>query len=407
MRRPHLWSLLLVLFAMGLANYSKWPISDLGVSASHIADNWSGTDRSSYAMWGLHRLQHGNWELWPANLWPPGMAATIYLLVKFFGDSLYTRASWLLSITLMISVVLFLTYRAARQANQSWKVFTIYLGLIIMFLDPFVNLWIFWPNQGAVMAEPKTMFFFLANVFLLCHALEKRSWKSMIAAGLCAAGAAYMRSFFNIFALCVFATILILGLAEFLLKLKQSSAHSQTKVWQSRSLFVLSLFFIGSYEAALATCHADPELCQKINSDDKLKFDKEVCHQAAISTFLKYPLKWWRHKIKFLNYFWVGEPKNFAERVFFSGLSLALFFAYLALISIRIFKDKMLTAEAIIIFAFSIAHVAVFTFFHFEHRYSLFLRVFSYLIIPMFLLSSSVLEFKKPSQNDKPRCNES
>ena len=104
-------------------------------------------------------------------------------------------------------------------------------------------------------------------------------------------------------------------------------------------------------------CHVSPSVCHSLDEYDpkKNKLGYSFYKELALITFVLHPIDWYRYKGRFFSELWFGHKARGWARV--EGTTVALMGIVFAI-------------------GFLLFNIAVFTFLHFEWRYSIFLRVF-------------------------------
>ena len=150
-------------------------------------------------------------------------------------------------------------------------------------------------------------------------------------------------------------------------------------------------------------CHVSPSVCHSLDEYDpkKNKLGYSFYKELALITFLLHPIDWYRYKGRFFSELWFGHKPRGWARV--EGTTIALM--GIAGFIILFWKKRAHSPRSVYFLVFAIGfllfNIAVFTFLHFEWRYSIFLRVF-FVMLPCWGLLALT-----PHRHNAPEGNRS
>lgn len=405
-----------------IVNYTDY----LHLSAQQVVQIFGLADSASYVKYAQSFLQNGGLISWMTHLWPPGQPMIIAGVIKLFGDSSYPLKMLYLIIGLWSLAFVFVYHSLARIKNPVIKIF---IALVPLYLEVFRS-WIF--GYAILMSEGTSLPLLIIAFCLLITWLREDKQKYLIASACVFALLAYIRGYFEMFGnfillltviyiiyRCIYLkivtgslngllskklrTILIALLVFNLILVPWRIYHriqDHTFSWQQMGLIWPSFWTPTSYfPTGNIACEVQPDLCKLLYQNDisvgpKLK--NSLYLKLTLMTFITHPFVWYGVKLKAFNAFWFGENNGvigWGDLIKHKTLLLIegiviLLAGVISVILSGILWRKYLPRETKDLCVFSLGflafNVGLFTFFHYEPRYSLDLQLF-FVYLPFWL----------------------
>lgn len=407
----------------------------LHLSAKKLISIFGESDAANYVSSALFLVKNGYFELWMTHLWPPGQPLITAAIFKLFGESAYplkmfylTAATWALAFVLIY-------HSLTKIKNVLLKIILTLMPLYFLVF----NTWIF--VYGIVLSETLTLplFVIAACLFILWlqnHRLSYLLWSIVVFAML-----SYFRGFFELFGnflivLVIFNILFKITKNYFTLRLcnPELSAqntlkllfqkrkeilskkilsiiaalfvfsilllpwriynftHSNTFAWQSMGSVIWPSFWAPKafFPTANVACETQPEWCILLSKSDPNQnlFPYEFYRGLTLITFIEDPIKWYYIKARHFNALWFGcnniayewhDLLKHHRLALIEGSIIFLIGIASIIVSAFIWTELFLFSTIFLIFNF-----IVFTFFHYEPRYSLFLQLF-FIYLPLWL----------------------
>lgn len=408
----------------------------LSASVSDYLRQFPGNDISYQLKFSFDYFRYGAIDSWVLSLWPPGMPGVYWLILKISGPENFPLKIIVLAIG-SYAVATYSIYRGIAQRNFSP---TILIACALPLFFGTFSKSIFLGNN--LFSSDFYCFVLLAILLSKIFRLNyENTIRHILIIAILLAALAYFRSYYYIFiklfsigwigGLIVWGLILIRKLKRgrvvvrelfgnrpaaivgkvllvtwiFLLPWKMVLNHegktfdwtSTDQVWAAQWRNDLPPFLVGMN----TPCIIDRELCEQLMpfqySDTWAtpKLGAQFYKILSISTFLLHPYKWYREKAKGFYVFWfdgqqigVNNKLSLSESFFFLQSACLLFICMgLVLLAIIRVVRKFMNCEPLfgedgldlIFLIFFIFNVMLFTFVHFESRYSIPLKWFTYL----------------------------
>lgn len=394
-------------------------------------NEYRGGDLASYLIAG-ERLLEGEVD-WPfLAYWPIGMALWVALVLGIAGPTAYPL-KMVVGAAILWGWALVEVYRAARPAGR-WR----------LILPPFIaGLWLLPALRtynfgfGSTMSEaPSHALFVIAFAWLVRGGLDENPRRMALGGGMLGL-ACLFRSFFHFAALFMLLAAPLAWVTLFVLQqwwrahtLRAAVRQLHPRVSRSsvaRLIGGLLLAFLACEAALLpfriyrniefgshrltefetgyiwkwawktdaeipwyhhtgnTACRADPTLCQAVRSAP-VPLSGEQIRNLALMTLVTHPACWLEEKAKNINWLWLGrswsdvlnQPILLAEGL----VQLLLGMGALAWLLWEAIRRRSLPSlyVAVLISAFVLLNVSLFTLIQFEWRYSQGLRILLYLL---------------------------
>lgn len=409
------------------ADYLKLP-------APSIIQFFGMMDASSYIKGALFFLQNGYFQPWISAAWPPGESLLIAFIIKFTGLSYYPFKMLLLSVFSWSIVFLLVFFTLGNIQNIYLRFFLSLAPLLIHFFQT----WVF--DYGLILSENLSLPLFIMGICLMIRWLQiapvsSKSNFLLILSALLFALTAYFRGYFELFFGQFLAAVMIVFIAYKLISKLYSGKQNPLLTSRLKTIiFSLILFHVilipwriyqfhhtGSYSwqqlasavwidfwqprsvyaDANIPCLIHPDWCQFFYLHDLSQkasmLDYRFYRSMSIMALIEHPFAWLWMKAKLFNLFWFGDsnipigwrhllhqPVMLVENflIFLSGVFCLIYSSRLY------FQQKItLTQKGLLIFLglFILFNFILYTFFHYEPRYSLYLQtVFIYWPIWLF-----------------------
>jgi hypothetical protein len=154
-------------------------------------------------------------------------------------------------------------------------------------------------------------------------------------------------------------------------------------------------------------CHLKPKICQILYTNDVSLVnpyfqDIKFYRNLSIMTALSYPLRWYGYKLKYINGFWFGFGATSWQQLiksepwlFIEGLLIFVVGAGTIIFGITQWENLTFEQRGILSFTllFLIFNIIVFTFVHYEPRYSLFLRLLFWYLPVWIFANKKLIQF--------------
>jgi len=350
------------------------------------------------------------------SAWPPGLPSVITLVRLLTGESYYVLKMMILS-CLAWTLLLTLLHRDFNFPTNPY----LRMGIMAvpLFFESVANaLYGYW----SINSEWIAMLFFVLFLHLLVRTFL-RDWnrKQLLGATVAMALASLFRAVFDPIGQVIFGMLLAAGVVIFLIK-KKSDTHALPAGTQTLRALKLTLVALVLFNVLLSpwrmflknefgqvtlnssgppewytlwgptdspyltiltgnsACRSDPALCAELTQGGLGRHDYKHLQKLAIKTLLKHPVTWFKHRAEYFWVFWSGEPWGFDTRPKLISLLQSLFFIGFGIGGIVLLAKLPFSAEKLYLAAASFGFVginaAIFTFYHYELRYSLPLRFF-------------------------------
>ncbi len=393
---------------------------DLDWPAEHVVQSYwggpeqpyRGADLASYLLAGRHVLRTGKFDPGYVEFWPPALPFTIAGIIRFTGESEYPFKMVVAGVFLWSLALAALVLLIPASPN---RVAAVALPLAFLLL-PELREWTF--GFGSLMTETSSHAVLMISIAACLVAIHRQSLAWAALGATLFALAAYYRAAFEMQGEAVFAAMTVVALIAF--AVKRSPA--------TKRLALAALLAVGVFNVALApwrlykkhyfgttrwysaddayvfgfvwkkddelrwymrganpACHVDPEQCEALFQRRGQLKGREV-KQAAFSTLAHHPFGWFAFKVKNLHWLWfnrswssfTSEPLIFLEGLLLLVLGLLGF----AALSRRAYRSRDPTSIGVLAFLIFLAgiNIAIFTFLHFEWRYSQTLRTLCFFL---------------------------
>jgi len=425
--------------------------SFLQMSAQQMVEHFGPGDPASYIKSAMFFSQNGYFLEGFAVLWPPGQALTVLLIFKLFGQLSYPLKMFYLSIAIWSLAFTFVYYSLTRIKNillkivislspfyflsfQTWifgyslilsenlslPLFVIGLCYIVRWCQykKLINL-IAASIVFAILAYYRGYFeifsriviiftlfhlFYITGKTILFKKIQNTnlSYKQIlknITSGSKEIYSAKLRAV--IIGLLIFSSLLI-PWRIYMFK------HFHTIAWQNMA-YAWVLFWSKDpqmYGTMNNACLVEPRWCDFLYTYDikdhhGTLLGAKFYAMATIDTLLLHPIKWYTQKVKYFNGFWFGENSSsptwsmlltdykllfFQNSIILLAGIVSIFYSLIRWKTLSEEKKDFLTFANLFVFF----NFVLFTFFHFEQRYSLYLQLL-FIYLPFWLF----LGFKK------------
>lgn len=411
----------------------------LNLSASEFSNAVGVLDMGSYIKAAQFFMLHGSFQQWTLKSWPVGQPLFLALIFDLFGESHYPLTMLIFSIPLW-SLTLFFVYNSLSDINNLSIRFILSLSPLYfetirdyifgaeLFMSEAITIPLFiisicfflkWLQHHerryliimaflvAISAYFRGYFevfgnftacliltMFLLKIISECTVKKIRRPTSNLQDEL--------RNVFKnnvitngrskdiLIAVLVFVVTLLPGRVYNYIYLNsfswlQYSSLVWTDFWQPDR--ILNIPSNQTYNVA---CHIYPKICEILSKHDLAfgSFDPRFYRDLTLITLLQHPFMWYAAKLKYFNVFWFGDftrslswldlITNDKWKLFegvvvmFLGISSTIWSGF------HVRRGQSLQIKGLFLFSllFCFFNVCLFTFFHYEGRYSLYLRIF-------------------------------
>ncbi|MBA3707172.1 MAG: hypothetical protein H0W84_15095 [Bacteroidetes bacterium] len=375
-----------------------------------------------------------------AALWPPGQALMIAAVFKLFGETAFPLKMLYLAVSTW-ALMLTCVYHSLEKIKKPVLKFS--LCFLPFFFSVFQT-WVF--DDSLVLSENVSLPLFIIGFCFFIFWLQDKKWGYLIASAAIFAALAYFRGYFEVFgrflALAMVIYLIILkikskktiltpkvitmmsALLVFMMLLMPwriyNSKHFGTYSWQPGMTVMWPFYWVPDSKSSFhgeaaenTACHIQPELCSYFYTRDLSlqpggTLPSSFYRMLTLTALLEHPIAWYGVKAKAFNVFWFGEhniPLSWNEilhrpimllggvLIFLSGVFSLIYSAFLW------FRKKLfLGQKELFVFSgsFIFFNFILFTFFHFEPRYSLYLQLL-FIYLPLWLFFG----FNENSQRDE------
>ncbi len=403
----------------------------LRLAASHFANLLGPADMATYINAANYFLLHkDHFEPYTIATWPPGFPLVLAGLFKFFGENDYPLKVLSLAAIIWALVFLFVYNSLPSIRNPLIKILLAILPLFfesirqsIFMLNPFLS-------------ESFSLPAFIISISFFIKWAQTEQPRDLFWMSVFLATSAYFRGYTEIFGnFLIFVALLYVVLRIIKFLVIEKVLHSEIsfklmikQVYQKKhqvfgrdmkSIMIATITFVllllpwrihmyrifGSFDwQQLSTwtlfwtpnlpnflitnnvaCHIYPTVCNilfKNNIQAGLNVDTNFYFDLTLMTFITHPLAWSAEKIKYFNFFWFGYSWSslFTQiKLFFEGtLILLTGIATIFTSSILWLRYSNKTMKRFFWFSilFIIFNLILFTFYHYEARYSLFMKFY-------------------------------
>jgi hypothetical protein len=390
----------------------------LNLPASAIVKYFGFMDAASYIKAAVFFSLHGYFEAWTSNAWPPGQALFIAAIFKLSGGFNYPLKMLWIAIISWSFAFTFVYHTLDNHQNIFVKILLTFAPLYFHFF----HAWIF--DYGLLLSENVSLPLFVIAFCLFVQWLKNHKIAYIVSAAVILSILAYFRGYFEILGRFLVAVILIYlivrlikgyfvtsekkiltpELLSILLSLLVFNLllipwriyqfhHTGSFSWQGLTSSIWYDFWLPQtpYADSNIPCLIHPDWCQFLHTQDITAktqlFSDEFYRTLTLATFMTHALSWYFIKIKFFNVFWFGDSNtpipwtNLLHRPIMLFEGILIFFSGIVLFTLNSFlwMKKRLSLQKKylfqLIFLFLIFNILLFTFFHYEPRYSLYLQV--------------------------------
>lgn len=399
-------------------------------------------------------LEHGGFGPWSSLFRPPGTSLIIAAILKFTGKNYYVLKSNIISAFLWACALLAIQH-TITFFRSPLKCFLLInsIWLFSGFRNSITSEW------GPVWPESKGFPLFLLSMSFLILGVRQAKRQHYITAAFLMGITAYFHYLFDVVGSIMFMAMALMPLLSILMFLGAqpllASRPRSFSDWfavlrspilhahkQNLSMALLLLLFFHAtimpwkirnhtqfghygiappvtanlwfnhwafperavYPASNTACLVDFQLCEILDRQSHM-MHLSIARNLVLATMVGHPLLWAKARLRALSYLWVGLPwkisslsdvLRYAEGVF---LLLSLLAGICLLWQYRgsSAQFRMFTCFIVGFLIYSAIIVAII---HFEFRYSLSLRFFSF-FLPFWVLSFAL----NPSQSDDPRVS--
>lgn len=410
--------------------------SFLKISATQFINLFGNSDLGSYVKSAKYLLQNGYFQKEMIGMWPPGFAVVIASILKFTGENSYPFKMIIITIAAWALAFFFVYHSLITIKNSMLKIFA---AMLPLYFETF-RIWIFGlgPFLSETISLP--LFVIAISFFIRWLQTERPRdlvWMAVFLA-ISAYFRGYIELFGN-FLILILALVSIFKILKYFVINKLSSMQmsinaigkqfyqdrSQVFSQNSKLMLLAAITFIlillpwriymhkvfgsfnwqqlGSliwtilwYQGKLQyfpdsnlACQVQPALCKILAQNVLLGLyiDPKTYELLTLVTLVSHPLRWYAERAEFFNAIWFGtfgviswHDLLFSYRwlffegslIFFTGIIITLISGWLW------FRHSI--AKMNFLFWFSILfilfNIILFSFFHYEARYSLFIRLY-------------------------------
>jgi hypothetical protein len=411
--------------------YNKLVPLDSGIN--YFLTEFPGNDIYYQLKFAFDYINSGEISLWVLNLWPPGLPALFVAFIKLNGPDFFVL-KYILFASLAYSLSMYIMYKSL--AGRRFSIFFIILTIAPIYIETFrksliIDMQLF---SSDLMSFVVMIVLFAAIInsrlgVLLRYTTFAISFSLLI----------YTRSYYYIlfnYVVAVYLFLLVVYSAYMLragkFNLKSEGVKSLIRFGVFVCIVWLSLLpwkhqikinggdhkwtsteqvwaaqwrnDIPSFLAAMNTpCIVKREICENLihyQHEDtwaKPTLGSDFYKYLSIATFIFNPIDWYMVRSHFFQAFWFDQQTLSSikdnSRYFNFAFSIALLFAVLGFTSylfLKIFSGKFnfqYDRPLVIYCLFVLFNVIVFTFVHFEPRYSIPLKAATYYMIIYHLCS--------------------
>lgn len=447
-----LLALVLAVAAFLLPNPLPYGLS-LQSSATEVRQVMGTSDASSYILIAQHILNNFDFDSKLLACWPPGMPLLIALQLKLFGESNYLT-HMLMFYLLFWTIALFMLFQTLTFVRNRYLRFALLAGFCLL---PQIREWMV-GGKGLLHSDSIGNALFFSGLSFLLGALRESRRNYLWAATGFFIAADYVRAVFDFSLLCILGGLLATGVARiagaiFVSHLRKPSNLTLAvfqKKWKTHSsagerqqLFSLFLCFLVFYfctglwklrehrkhtvygmtacqelvwmnhwtpseklkehlVSGNTACMVSPGLCRMVDATTNEYMHHKIGKRLAIATFFDEPWVWLKLRARDFKTLWFDfnkDSESFSVINLLEGsiaLFAGLFAFFFALVFIFRSGDFSLIGTAWVVLAYLLSNMAIFTFAHFEYRYSFPLRFFC-LLSPLWLLGVKRGNGKKES----------
>lgn len=417
----------------------------LAASAEDFLRQFPGGDISYQLKFAVDYVHDGSIGAWVLNLWPPGMPWLNILILSLSGSGYFTLKIMALS-TLLYALASYLVYRSLARGRFSPAAL---LACVLPMLYASFQNSIFWQLQ--IFSTDFYCFALLAILLAIIFDSEPKTARHFVLMAIALAALAYFRSFYFIFikfftlwslvALAGWGGWTMLGggwsaavkdvvrsklvvsvgmvllfswalLLPWMVVLKiEGKPFDWTvtdQVWAAQWRNDIPVFLAGMN----TPCILEKNVCEQLmpfqypDTWATPKLGSDFYKRLSIATFVAQPLKWYQEKAKVFHYLWFDGLK-FDEKK--TGSQLTQFIVSVILLAVCVALALFAVVRSVrnvlrhrpfleknelnfLFMIFCIYNVMVFTFAHYEPRYSVPLKWVAYLF-SMFLLKDGMQKF--------------
>lgn len=392
-----------------------------------------GGDSTYQLKFAVDYINNGEIGWWILNLWPPGLPILNVIFIKLFGTDYYLLKALIFS-AFIYTLATYVAYRCLKIRGQEYLI--IFFLLIIQLSESVRNS--IFNNFFFISSDFYCFCILLALVPILLRGLIK-DIRGLISISMLVALLAYFRSYYFLIiqmsTIMVFAVVILFivrsyffcNRAAILNLIKNTLSRRIGSIFIIIWLLLLPWIVILKIEhkpflwtvteqawsaqwrldlpgflAGMNTpCLIEKELCTNLMTF-QLKdtwatpvLGSSFYKKLSLSTFISNPVVWYKEKLNFFHVFWfegshlndINSLYKFIQYfalvvilimcIYFSIYWIYSYFKNLRNGNIILNKDETL---GFILFLFLIFNIIIFTFVHFESRYSLPLKLCFYLI---------------------------
>ncbi|MDO8954818.1 MAG: hypothetical protein Q7V63_08215 [Gammaproteobacteria bacterium] len=387
----------------------------LHLSATEISTLFNGGDASSYINSGMSLLATGHFTPWTLGLWPPGQMLIAAAVIKLTGPDDYILKMLVLSGAAW-SLVFTLAYHSFDNVKNP-------LIKILLAIAPlyFFTVYTFVFGYALILSENLSLPLFLIATCLLISWLKHKRIRSLLAAATVLAVLTYLRGYFELFgnflclAMVIYLAFKMIQARHYNIKLFLTENISaiimalilynailfpwrlhnfvlygsfawlnQSYIWGS--FWTPSIYFPGIDVACLAV---SAQFCHLVANNPALGYAD--FKDMTLMVLISHPLNWYRIKLQYFNYFWFGNSwHNLLHNSilqFIEGIVIIIAGTMATAIGLWTSFKKPSNDQGLYLFSllFILFNLGLFTFYHFEERYSMFLQIL-FIYLPLWLL---------------------
>lgn len=411
----------LILLTVALYDGLQTPINVFGTIVTPLATNgmmaeqFGLADAGSYARGGREIVEHG-WFREPSYevLWPPGFFVLHAFLLILVGDSGPVLLGLLMTSAAAWALVFTWLYQLIRKV---FSPLTSFLLPLLFLAFPFFREYLL--RDGVVFNESLSTAIWLLALLMIFKSANQVGWLLPVIAGAMFAVAAYIRAQIDLVmiamtAICAALAVLYLVGEQFVWTSKSRYVglkreltvlfisllvfHALTipyrmfKLYAHHSIMFSTANYYWQYHwmepgeftpvqgfvlrgGGGAACHVEPELCAKFrqqrNTPGNLATRYKEYQRAAVSAFVRNPLKWVAYRIEHLPPYWFSRPAvtlpNGEDRV--TGFILAGLCVAGLVFALGRAKRRLGFTFLVAVLSLLFGNAAILVFVHYEVRY--------------------------------------
>ena len=377
------------------------------------------SDMDSYASNALYFSKHHSFMHWMLNLWPPGESFMLFLVLSVTGGYHYPLTMFIVGVTLWSIVFVVVYYSLFNIKNVVLKIIISGMPLYFLIFCRYAF------GSNLFMAEGPSLPLFVIMACFLIKYLQFNKMRDMVITAVLLGILAYFRGYFELFGM--FLLIIFIGVL-IITKIKKEPVWNQRTRIFAIGLFVFNMVllpwrlhnfhedhslswqhleagtWLGFWDPANPwptgniPCHIKPDWCQFFYKKDIKApnpiFSANFYRNNTLMVYIEHPIKWYGQKIRHFNDFWIdGKQVGRALYLFPEGVLTLLMGFSSIIIGCFFWRNKLLPQAHVFsqfCLGFVLFNMGLFTFFHYETRYSLYLQVL-FMYLPFWLVGG----FKK------------